>query len=792
MIKQNNLLAFAIFTLLGINSIYSQKSSHLYRRHFDEGNKLFLEKNYTGAVNEFFEAYKIDSSSANIKYCLGRAYLYSPNQKEKAIDLLDRASKNTTGRYSEFDAKETRAPFMVNYYLGEAYQINYKFEQAISKYNFTAELYKMDKEMPKDLRFRIQQCQKGIELMKNPDKEVKIETMGPTFNTPYAEYCPVINADESMIIFTSRRPGGYSEEKAPDGQMFEDIYVSYKISEGSGWSSPKLISRYINTEENDAAVGLSPDGKELFIFKNDNGGDLYNSLSSDGGNWSVPLPLESDINSPSWETHATISSDGQTLYFVSNRPGGLGGRDIYRCVKLPNGRWSLATNMGAPINTEYDEDAPFIHPDGVTLLFSSNGPNSMGGFDIFYSTRTEEQSKKKTTVKWSEPKNVGVPINTTGDDIYYVLSTDGRRAYYSSEQKGGTGDKDLYIINLPSSVANPVALMVGNLTFDGNVKDIPKGVRITVRDEETGTLVQDLKPNPKTGKYIMILAAGNAGKTYDVKYEAEGFETMTEKIKIEAGSSYQELKREVRLKLMNFETKKEGTIALSGIVRDADKKIIPTVKLIIKDNLSGAVIKSYNTLNDSGSYYVNVESGKNYNLSFESDGYLFHSENVDVPAKADFTEIKRNIIMDKIVVGSSIVLKNIFFETGKAKITKASKSELDELYDLLTKNFTLEVEISGHTDNKGNEDANVRLSQARAQAVVDFLVKNQKLYYVAPFYKKGVDKNRLKAVGYGSSKPMGDNSTQAGMQQNRRVELKITGNSATVVEPTKVEPPKAK
>lgn len=742
-----------------------------YKSYFDEGNKLFLEKNYTDAVVNFTMAFKLDSTNANIRYKLGMSYLYSPNEKSLAIRHLLIASKNTTNHYKEFDASETQAPLMVHYYLGLAYQLNYNFEQASQKFKYCGDVLK-DKKMPADISLHIAQCNTGLQLLKNKT-DVKIENLGPVFNTTNPEYCPIINADESTLIFTSRRPGGMTDEKTPDGKYFEDIYISNKFSDGN-WSKPKLISRYINTEESDAAIGLSADGNQLFIFSPENGGDILSS-NSNGTNWSTPLPLGSDINTKHWETHACVSADGQTLYFVSNRPGGFGGRDIYKCLKLPNGNWSLATNLGSTINSEFDEDGPFIHPDGTTLFFSSNSNKSMGGFDIFYSTKISDgEGKRRSVSKWDKPINLGYPINTTGDDIYYVLSTDGRRAYFSSEREGSIGEKDLFKMNLATSVVDPVTLMVGYLTFDGTTKT-PGGVMITAIDDETGEVVQDIKPNLKTGKYLMVLNSGPNGKTYTINFEADGYLPTTEKFKIEPGSSYQELKREIRLTLVNFETKKSGFISLNGEVKNQKGKPISDVKVIIKDNNTERIVKTYEALNDSGLYYASLESGQNYNISFEANGYLFHSENVNIPKIADFTEIKRNVILEKVEAGSSVVLKNVFFETGLSSLTKASTVELEKVYDILTKNPGMHIEISGHTDNSGDEEVNLRLSQARAQAVVDYLVNNTKSYYVAPHYFKGIDKKRLSALGYGSSKPIADNNTTDGMQLNRRVEMKIIG-----------------
>ncbi len=755
--------------LLSAN-LLAQNDVKAYRKYFDEGNEFFQDKNYIEAVKSFQNALQLDSTNDNMRFKLGVAYLFSPNEKSKALHYLEKVSKHITDHYKESDASERQVPEMAVYYLAMAYHLNYQFDKAKLKFQSCAQMLN-EKNIPKDIKVQIDQCNVGMQLIKN-NADVKIENLGPNLNTMYPEYCPIINGDESTLIFTSRRPGGTTDEIAPDGQYYEDIYISRKSEDGN-WGKPALIDEGpINTTDNDAAIGLSPDGNMLFIFSAANGGDLlYSKL--EGSSWSKPLPLGSDINSKYWETHACVAADGQTLFFVSDRPGGYGGRDIYKCVMLPNGNWSLATNLGPAINTPYDEDAPFIHSDGVTLFFSSNGPGSIGGFDIFYSKKSDGQGINENAEKWSKPANLGYPINTTGDDVFYVLSADGKRAYFSSAREGSLGDEDLFKMSIKNVVVDPTALLVGYLTFNGHTTGIPNDVRITATDKESGERVQEIRPNNKTGKYIMVLNPGPNGKTYKLDFEADGYLPVTEELKVEPGSSYEELKKETRLKLVNFETKRSGDVSLTGFVSDTKGKLLPDVKMIVKDNMSGKILQIHKIIGDSGLYYLSLPTGKNYNVSYEEEGYLFHSENVDIPQQSKFSVIRRNVILQKVEIGSSVVLKNVFFETGNAILKESSKAELENLYDILTQNVKLQVEIAGHTDIAGNEDANLLLSQNRAHAVVDYLVNNQREYYVAPYYYKGIDKKRLVPVGYGSSKPIADNETADGMQQNRRVEMKI-------------------
>jgi tetratricopeptide (TPR) repeat protein len=326
-----------------------QSNKSLYRAKFTEGNYLILEQNYVLALKNFKEAYLIDSSSANINYKLGLCYLQSPSEKYKAVYHLEKAVQNVTHNYSDEDVTERKAPELAFSALGEAYRLNYnfiasyvyfkKFKDLVGSHNpsLTAEI---DRQLLTNTNAQ--------EFTKDTAK-VRIVNLGDSINSPFPDYSPVISADESTLIFTSRRPGSTGGEKTDDDQFMEDIYVSHNKSDGT-WSSAKSIGATINTYGNEANIGISPDGQTLFVYKDVNGGDIYYS-TLDGETWTGLTPFGSNINSPAWETHASISVDGTMFYFVSDRKeGSYGGRDIWRCLKLPNGEWSLPTNLGPTIN----------------------------------------------------------------------------------------------------------------------------------------------------------------------------------------------------------------------------------------------------------------------------------------------------------------------------------------------------------------------------------------------------------------------------------------------------------
>ena len=739
-------------------SAFSQEGKGSYRDNFIQGNYLILEQNFPLALKYFKDAYRIDSSNANINYKVGICYLESATEKSKALYYLEKAVQNVGHNYNPEDPKEKKAPELAYYSLGVAYRLAYRFNESNNYFNkFKDIVGTRNNELSKDLDKQIETNFNAIEFLKDT-VVVAINNLGDSVNTIYPDYSPVISADESTLIFTSRRLGSTGGEKTENDQFLEDIYVCYKKADGT-WTQAKSIGSSINTNGSEANISVSADGQQLFVYRDVNGGDIYYS-NLEGDTWSGLTPLTSSINSPSWETHATQSVDGSTLYFVSNRKeGSFGGRDIWRCVKLPNGQWSQPLNAGPEINTAADEDAPFIHPDGVTLFFSSKGHKNMGGFDIFKSVKDENG-------KWTTPQNLRAPINTPDDDIFYVQSADGKRGYFSSVRKDGYGEKDIYMINFETAIVEPLTLLKGFITFDGATKGLTM-VEIMATDMETGLVVQNVKPNATTGKYLLILTPGNEGKTYNISYEAEGYQPANVQITIPPNSSYQELEKELLMQAINLESKTLGTISISGIVRNTEGKPVTGAQIIVKDNITGKLIETYYTSSDSGAYYFVLNRGQNYNLSYEAKGYLFQSENVNVPKQPEYSVLTKNIVLEKVQIGAKIVLNNIFFDSNKATLRKESNLEIEKLLALMKEYPELTVEVAGHTDSKGNDAANLKLSQMRSQAVVTALIK------------KGIKAKYLVAKGYGETAPVAPNTLPngkpdlKGMQLNRRVEMKI-------------------
>lgn len=516
-----------------------------FREKFTEGNYLMGDHLHNLALPIWKDLLKEQPDNFNINYKIGVCYLHMPDHKSKAKNFLVKAAQGITKNYDPIAHTMKKAPVEARFYLGRAYHLNNELDKATEEFNKFLESVTDKHYLHLGAKRSIEMCAYAKEAMAKPVK-IKISNIGAPINSAFADYSPVISIDENVIYFTSRRLRADSSnlytKDDESGGFFEDIYASFKDDDGK-WSEPELLKN-INTDGHEATINLSADGQSLFIYKDDNGdGNLYVS-TLDGNEWSAPVKLGSDIcGEKSQETHVDISADGNILYFISDRKaGGVGGKDIWYCKKLPNGEWALAQNLGPEINTIDDEDGVYMHPDGKTMYFSSRGHTSMGGYDLFYSEWDDLNQK------WGKPKNMGYPINSTDDDVFLVTTPDGRRAYYSAfHDEEGVGEKDIYMLDLEGGKEKNLTLLVGRMKVL-DMDDLPDNARIVVTDNNTGETVGIYKPRKRDGKYSIILYPGN---DYHFLYEA-GEYSYEEDIYIPAGSGYQVLDRGIDLKPVVF------------------------------------------------------------------------------------------------------------------------------------------------------------------------------------------------------------------------------------------------
>ncbi|MBA3901433.1 MAG: PD40 domain-containing protein, partial [Bacteroidetes bacterium] len=488
-------LLYNILFLFIVNAVFPQDIDRsLFKEKFTEAQFHIEYENYKLALPIFLELHKMDPENPNVNFKVGFCFIKSNIRKTEAIEYLEKAVINVSPNYDDLNPFEKKSPVNAYYYLGLAYHLNYNFDKAIATFDKFKSLISKKHYMVADANRAIVISLNAKEFVANK-KDYKIDCLSDSINTPYPEYSPVISLDEKTLIFTSRRPGNTGS--IAESVHNEDIYISYK--ENGVWSEAVSIGVNINTSEHEASIGLSADGQKLFIYKSDEGGSIWMS-EFEGEEWGFPQKLNFDVNSQHFETHAVMTSDQKIIYFASDRPGGHGGTDIWMCKKLPNGQWAKAQNLGPQINTKYNEDAPFIHPNGKTIFFSSDGHKTMGGYDIFYSEIQEEGN-------WSSPINMGYPINTTDDDIYFVTSGDGKRGYFSSLRVNCVGEKDIFMVTIDDIEVEAITVLRGKITIDGDEK-IPPGAIIFVTDLETGLVINESRPNSRTSVYTLALSPG--------------------------------------------------------------------------------------------------------------------------------------------------------------------------------------------------------------------------------------------------------------------------------------------
>jgi tetratricopeptide (TPR) repeat protein len=503
---------------------------------FIEANRLMEEKFWLQAIREWRSLLEVDPNNANVNFKMGYSLLQTASAKSEALIYLEAATaKKVSKNYDPFDPMEKRAPVDALYYLGLAQHLNYKLDEAIQSFEKLKRTLSKKHQLYAKAERQIEMCEEAKRQVAAP-KEYIITNVGPVINGEFNDFSPVLSIDESSMFFTSRRlrpDSTNSQIIDPETNEYkEDVYVSFKDAENQ-WTVPELLN--LNSDEHDATISVAPDGQMLFIYR-DSLGDgriLYSKLI--GETWSDPIKLGSDINTEYWETHATISADGNTLYFVSNRPGGYGGRDIYRCVRLPNGEWSRALNAGPVINTIYDEDSPFLAPDGRIMYFASQGHTSMGGFDLFI-------SKVGADGEWGKPENLGYPINTVDDDVFFQPMADGRRAYYSSQKDGGYGLKDIYLVDMPQQQESQLAVLKGYIIGEDGM-ELPKDLKVVITNMKTGEKFE-YRPRMRDGSYLAVL---NLCTNYHIDYYQGRDLFKQDDLAVPCENLFVELEREIYL-----------------------------------------------------------------------------------------------------------------------------------------------------------------------------------------------------------------------------------------------------
>ena len=517
-----------VIGLVLVNSfLFAQKTSVIDDAGI--GLKSFNAKQalMAGEINKALKLYtEINTAKPNdgsTLYHLGQCY-YILQQMDQALNYLQSAEN-----------VDTSANENLHLTLGLAYQQNDQVSKALAEFTWHKKKYSNNPQKLKDdgIDHLIAECVLATQMESHP-VNVQVKNAGIAINSEYDEKSPSVTADGATLIFTSNRPVAIGKMKASEDAVmpYDNVYLCQWDSAKNEWGLSYPIDGDVNEAyAHTSCTSISPDGNYIFLYKNNihgasRGGDIYMSKKSVKDRWGVPVALGKPVNTSYYEDGACLSPDGNTIYFTSERPGGYGRADLYKADRISRTEWQVPVNLGAVVNSDYDEGAPFMAPDGHTLFFSSDGHNSMGGYDIFKTSMNDSG-------QWTTPVNLGYPINSVNNEKGFTISADARTGYFSSDRKGGLGKRDIYMVDLSnysvlskdSSNSKPkgYSILRGKVT---NAKgESLAEAHITVTDS-AGTKVATLSTSSE-GVYFITLK-GN--EKYKIKASKAGYKNSTKPI----------------------------------------------------------------------------------------------------------------------------------------------------------------------------------------------------------------------------------------------------------------------
>lgn len=494
--KKTKAVLLALFCIAFFGTASAQQLSTTNKKAeklFHEADGLFRQRRFDEGMQKLQDALKKDPNFTDAWLKIASVHmLYGEKQQAKEAflkaDAIEPESMKLVGAYST---------------LGTLFYENGEYETALPYFRKIQKLNPNNKKLLEDTDKLEKRCLYAIEAIKSP-VTFKPKVMSDSINRYFVHSYPVLTADQNTIIFSKRNGLNRRDD--------EDIVVSKK--KNGEWSSPLSISKAINTQFNEGACTMSADGKTLvFVSCNRTDGvgscDLYISYFK-AGEWTEPANMGSKVNSNVWDSEPSLSADGRTLYFASERRGGEGIEDIYVTNRNDDGEWAVPVNLGKTVNTPGREVSPFIHADGKTLYFSSEYHMGMGGFDIFSTVKLD-------SVTWSEPKNLGYPINTHASDASVFITADSKKGYYSIYEKIGNKLASrvlLYEFDVPEEIKpEHVSTYAKGTVRDAETKK-PLQASINLYDLKSGKLVQSVQSDAVSGDYLVVLTEGTEYALY--------------------------------------------------------------------------------------------------------------------------------------------------------------------------------------------------------------------------------------------------------------------------------------
>lgn len=473
-------------------------------------NKLFETKNYDAALKGFTALLKKDTNNAIYKYKIGICLLNKRIDRSRAIPFLEEAMRPEKPKY------------ICWFELGKAYAYASRFDDAMAMFRKAIE-YKQKGVVEKAHR-EIEMCQNAKELMKKP-VNVEFYNIGNLVNTEYADYYPIVTSYDEKLYFTSRRKGNTGNTADQDGIITSDIWVSQNVN--GVFQKPKNLGSKVNTIGDEQITGLSADGSKLILYYDYGAkqfGDLQISINQKK-EFEAGKGLSGGVNSPYFETAGCFGNSTSQIYFASDRPGGRGGRDIYVSNELPDGTWSDALPIEA-LNTPYNEDFPQISADGKTMYFSSEGFNSMGGFDIFKSTFDTVNNV------WKAPVNMGYPLNSPYDELCFSTTLNEEFGYTSRISEEGAGDYDIYKVFFKDKSNGQQTIIKGRVIAGDTLN---RNVKATVYITHYGDTV-GIYTTKRNGKFVLILPVNN----YKISIACKDYKPFEEDLFVYSGEYYRQ------------------------------------------------------------------------------------------------------------------------------------------------------------------------------------------------------------------------------------------------------------
>ncbi|PWS33435.1 OmpA family protein [Pedobacter paludis] len=608
---------FLFFSVLSIYCFGQNSPNKKAQNFFEKANPALQKQNYTEAIQFLESAVQADPQFQTAFLVLGDVYRIQKKYAE---------SKSS---YQKAIAINKNVKPEVIFGLAESEFATADYTKA--KQHFL-EFLAVDKSSDKNRKARkyLLDCDFASEAIKKPVKYAP-NNLGQNVNTTDAEYFPALTADGETLIFTRQINGN------------EDFWTSQL--KNNSWNLAKPLSSKINTAKyNEGAQTISPDGKYLFFTgcnRPDGLGrcDIYVS-HREGKDWGEPYNVGTPVNSEYWESQPAISPDGRTLYFISNRPGGSGGYDIWKSTITDDAKWGPAINLGPEINTAYDENTPFLHADGKTLYFSSDGWPGFGNKDIYYSRMTDEG-------KWQKPINIGYPINSFEDESGLVVSADGNLGLFSSNLKDGFGGQDIYSFGIPEQ-AKPLKItyVKGIVKDKDSQKTIESNVQVV--DLKTNKTVFDDYTDAETGQFLAVMPVGS---NYMFNVSAEGYMFYSENFELKSGDINKPYQIEVSIERI----KAGANVTLRNIFFDTNKY-----------NLLPASIKELEIL-------INFLN-ENEKVNIEIQG---HTDNVGDDKLNEKLSLNRASAVYEYLIKNNIDSKRLTFKGfGETKPIADNKTEL--------------------------------------------------------------------------------------------------------------------